>query len=145
MRKRLLTKEKTMKLNITEDNECMLCEGKPESIDHLFFDCTYSRMCLTEVLQWLGMNIQNTEVTGIGRRMARIAKGKAGRSFTKAALAAVIYYIWKARNEALWRKRVPRPQVLLKQIQLACKHRCMEAMKKKENDDNLYWIEQLYR
>ncbi|XP_070022489.1 uncharacterized protein [Nicotiana sylvestris] len=93
MQRKLLAKDKTLRMKITEDSDCMLCKGKTESIDHLFFECTFSKMCLAKVLKWLGMNIKNTEVTGIWRRMTRIAKGKIGRSFTQAMLAAVIYHI----------------------------------------------------
>ncbi|XP_070029594.1 uncharacterized protein [Nicotiana sylvestris] len=93
MRKKLLTKDRTLKMKITEDSDCILCVGNTESIEHLFFECTYSRLCLDEVLKWLGMNIQNMEVMGIWRRMTRIAKGRIGRSFTKALLAAFIYHI----------------------------------------------------
>ncbi|XP_009775391.1 uncharacterized protein [Nicotiana sylvestris] len=145
MRKKLLTKDRTLKMKITEDSDYMLCVGNTESIEHLFFECTYSRLCLAEVLKWLGMNIQNMEVTGIWRRMTRIAKGKIGRSFTKAVLAAVIYHIWKAKNEAIWRKIVPRPQVVLKQIQHAFKYRCLEIIQKKKSKGNMSWFEKLYR
>lgn len=90
MRRRLLTKDRTLRMGITQDSESMLCNGHTESIDHIFFDCTFSKMCLEEVFKWLGMNIRNTEVTGLWRRMSRAAKGKIGRAFIQAVLAAVV-------------------------------------------------------
>lgn len=144
MKRKLLTKDRTLRMKITEDSDCMLCEGNTETMDHLYFECTFSKMCLAEVCKWLGMNIKNTEVTGIWRRMARIAQGRIGRAFTMSALAAVIYHIWRARNEAVWMKRVPRPQAILEQIQYTCKNRCMEAVQKKKNKKGISWIESLY-
>ncbi|XP_019240695.1 PREDICTED: uncharacterized protein LOC109220693 [Nicotiana attenuata] len=145
MRRKLLTKDRTLRMGITEDSECMLCDGQAESIDHLFFECTFSKMCLEEVLKWLGMNIKNTEVTGIWRRMTRVAKGKIGRSFPEAMIAAVIYHIWRARNEAVWLQKVPRPQTILKQIPYTCKHRCLEVIQIKKRQKEMSWIERLYK
>lgn len=131
MRRRLLTKDRTLRMGITQDSESMLCNGHTESIDHIFFDCTFSKMCLEEVFKWLGMNIRNTEVTGLWRRMSRAAKGKIGRAFIQAVLAAVIYYIWRARNEAVWLMKVTRPHKVLEQIRYTCKYRCLEAIRER--------------
>ncbi|XP_070002409.1 uncharacterized protein LOC142165981 [Nicotiana tabacum] len=129
MRRKLLTKDRTLTMGITQDNDYMLCVGQTESIDHLFFECTFSKMCLEKVLKWLGMNI---EVNSIWRRITRIAKGKVGRSFTEAVVAAIIYHIWRARNKAVWLQKVPRPQTILKQIQYTYQHRCLEVIQKKK-------------
>lgn len=64
--------------------------------------------------------------------MARAAKEKIGRTFAQAALAAVVYHIWRARNEAVWLQKVLRPQKILEQIQYACKSRCIEVVQKRK-------------
>ncbi|XP_019233568.1 PREDICTED: uncharacterized protein LOC109214136 [Nicotiana attenuata] len=144
MQRKLLTKDRTMRMKITEDSDCMLCGRNTETIDHLYFECTFSKMCLKEVCKWLGMNIKNTKVNGIWKRMARKANGRIGRAFTRSVLAAVIYQIWRARNEAVWKGKVQRPQVMLKQVQHTCKHRSMEVVQKKKNMKGTRWIESLY-
>lgn len=51
---------RTLRLGITQDSDCMLCGGKAKSSEHIFFECTFSRLCLEDVFKWLGMNIKNT-------------------------------------------------------------------------------------
>lgn len=46
MYRRLLTKDRMQRLEITQDTDCMLCGVSNESIEHLFFECTFSRLYL---------------------------------------------------------------------------------------------------
>ncbi|XP_074283945.1 uncharacterized protein LOC141608498 [Silene latifolia] len=43
---RLLTMDRLMKMNIAHENECYFCGDAAESIDHLFFQCDFSKRCL---------------------------------------------------------------------------------------------------
>lgn len=62
-------------MEICQDKEGLLCGSSPESIDHLFFECVFSKECLRGVLDWLKIEINNTSIEGIWRRIARKAKG----------------------------------------------------------------------
>ena len=42
LQKRLLTKDRLLQLGIIQDNECPLCKSSPETIEHLYFECSYS-------------------------------------------------------------------------------------------------------
>lgn len=43
----------------------LICDGAPETIEHLFFDCPFSKVCLNEILIWLGISLQLRDVKGI--------------------------------------------------------------------------------
>lgn len=58
----------------------------------------------------------------------RNVKGRVNRSFIMAVLAALVYGIWKARNEALWQLRVPHPQEMIKQLKQDCKYSTIESV-----------------
>ncbi|WMV26498.1 hypothetical protein MTR67_019883, partial [Solanum verrucosum] len=62
-----------------------------------------------------------------------------------AILAALVYYIWQARNDAVWNQRVPRTQMILQKIQMESKVRIFEILKRKHGCKDRYWIEQLYK
>ncbi|XP_074315561.1 uncharacterized protein LOC141651762 [Silene latifolia] len=58
------TKEKLHRLGISQDNSCCICDQEEESIQHLFFQCQYSRRMIQRLQEWTGVqlsaeNIQN--------------------------------------------------------------------------------------
>lgn len=46
MHRRLLTRDRLARMGVCQETECLLCGCKPENIDHLFFECDYSKKCL---------------------------------------------------------------------------------------------------
>ncbi|KAH0639416.1 hypothetical protein KY285_036002 [Solanum tuberosum] len=51
MHQTLLTRDKPAKMGICQDKECLQCGSRPESINHLFFECKFSNECLKGVLE----------------------------------------------------------------------------------------------
>lgn len=78
---------------------CPLCHGPPESIDHLFFKCSYSEAIWRQI-------IRKCRVVGIPHSWHLLIpwassswNGKSARSVVKRlCLAASVYFIWKERN-----------------------------------------------
>ncbi|XP_019267173.1 PREDICTED: uncharacterized protein LOC109244525 [Nicotiana attenuata] len=114
---RLLTRVRLQKMGVTQDTMCTISDNAPETIEHLFFDCQFSRACMQAMAKWLNIGVQNTILQGIWRRLTRGVKGENYRILVNSVLAALIYAIWKARNEALWHQRVPNPGTICSQIQ----------------------------
>ncbi|XP_021837040.1 uncharacterized protein [Spinacia oleracea] len=105
---RLQTRTRLCKFGVCDTTSCLFCDSHEETHVHLFFDCLYSRKCLLEVKQWLGIPVN------IVRYMALMTwihwKGR-GCKFQKhvmyAAINATVYTIWRARNEVLWNQKLP--------------------------------------
>ncbi|XP_019232804.1 PREDICTED: uncharacterized protein LOC109213459 [Nicotiana attenuata] len=76
MHKRLQTRERLAKLGICKETQCAICEAGIETTEHLFFDCDYSRTCLSEILKWLQVGVQQYKIEGLWRRMTRNSRGK---------------------------------------------------------------------
>ncbi|WMV15063.1 hypothetical protein MTR67_008448 [Solanum verrucosum] len=141
MHMRLLTRDRLARMGICQETECLLCECKPENIDHLFFECEYSMKCVMGVLEWMGLNIQRTNLEGLWSRLARKAKGKINRALIRAIIAELIYHIWQARNGALWNKAVVRPT---EKIREESKGRFMSRIHKGIKCKDRKWIDNLY-
>ncbi|XP_019238531.1 PREDICTED: uncharacterized protein LOC109218607 [Nicotiana attenuata] len=120
---RLLTRMRMRKMGITQDTMCTICDRAPETVEHLFFECQFSKECMKIIVNWLSIGIQNFTLQGIWRRLTRGIKGEECRNQMNAILVALIYYIWKARNEALWHQRVPKPGKVCAQVQQECRLR----------------------
>ena len=88
-------------MGISQEEDCPLCGDHVETIDHLLFECEFSKACMSNFTQWIKQHIENQELEGYWTRLARKAKGKTSRALLWTMLAATIYHIWKARNEAV--------------------------------------------
>ncbi|XP_021724873.1 uncharacterized protein LOC110692182 [Chenopodium quinoa] len=56
---RLRLKSRLYKSGICDNDKCLLCDVHPETIQHLFFECNYSKICLKNICSWLGMQSRN--------------------------------------------------------------------------------------
>ncbi|KAK4733533.1 hypothetical protein R3W88_007794 [Solanum pinnatisectum] len=145
MYRRILTRDRLAKMGICQEKECLLCRSEPESINHLFFACEFSKECLKGVLEWLKIGIKNTNIDGLWRRITRKAKGMISRSLIKAIIALLIYHIWRARNGALWNKAVTRPAKILKMIKEESRSRTSGSTQKKHTSKDATWIDNLFK
>ncbi|XP_019229217.1 PREDICTED: uncharacterized protein LOC109210275 [Nicotiana attenuata] len=144
MHKRLQTRERLAKLGICKETQCAICEAGIETTEHLFFECDYSRTCLSEILKWLQIGVQQYKLEGLWRRMTRNSRGKAYRNITSSILAATMYHIWKSRNDALWNLKVQRPQKLIETVKEECRLVMQEILGKKATSQRQKaWIHKL--
>ncbi|XP_019238011.1 PREDICTED: uncharacterized protein LOC109218132 [Nicotiana attenuata] len=142
---KLLTKERMQKLKLCQDSDCLICGRHKETVEHLFFECKLSEECLKELLKWMKKGTTKTDLEGIWRRIIRGTQGKRCREYTTAIVAALIYRIWWARNEALWNQRVPTVKSICTQVKQECKTRIVPLLNKKCSRKEREWIDQLYR
>ncbi|XP_019266752.1 PREDICTED: uncharacterized protein LOC109244163 [Nicotiana attenuata] len=102
--RRLMTKDRLKGLGYVEDVTCSLCNSEKETMDHLFFKCTYSSRVWTLMLQWQGIQRQ---LMMWANELEWAGKYYKGRSITtelyKLVLAGTLYYIWQERNGRIFK------------------------------------------
>ncbi|XP_019258998.1 PREDICTED: uncharacterized protein LOC109237183 [Nicotiana attenuata] len=64
---RLYTKDRLQKWGMHVEVECVLCRTEKESVQHLFFECEYSKSLWNKILAWQGMS---REVQGWEQELA---------------------------------------------------------------------------
>ncbi|XP_074304979.1 uncharacterized protein LOC141639892 [Silene latifolia] len=117
---RLLTKQRLLRFGVILDGVCCICATGPESQDHLFFYCQFSRQCLQLVSQWLGLNWTRFSLDDMLHWKFRSLLKK---QVVMACIASLIYSIWVCRNSAKHDGCIPRPNRVLQQIQSMVKFR----------------------
>lgn len=50
---RLLKKDRLWSIGLSQDKKCLICEIEWETVEHLFFECVYSKTCLQNIFQWI--------------------------------------------------------------------------------------------
>ncbi|KAK9682916.1 hypothetical protein RND81_10G106400 [Saponaria officinalis] len=104
------------------DLSCCLCADSPETSAHLFFECKYSIMCLQFTAGRLGICIPNTGTWNWWE--THRFKSMLHTKMIGAAIVALIYYIWKARNHSLHNATLVRPGIWIKPIISDLVYRC---------------------
>lgn len=92
---KLRTKNKLLKIQLIDDDQCSMCLHTAETIEHLFFQCPFSTHCLKELGKWL-------QLYTIPQKIADMInfKWKVSCFQQKVIIASICslgYYIWKTR------------------------------------------------
>uniref|UniRef100_A0A803Q619 Reverse transcriptase domain-containing protein n=1 Tax=Cannabis sativa TaxID=3483 RepID=A0A803Q619_CANSA len=139
--KRLNTKERVSKISPNIDTTCVLCGKGDENIEHLFFQCEYSLECLQEIkvsLQW------NTLANDVLKPLQSCDKTKkfsaARKSMVNTIVASLVYHIWKARNEILWKQQRGLTSRTVQQTKQLSKLRIQAWPPKKARGEDIEWM-----
>nr|XP_009796111.1 PREDICTED: uncharacterized protein LOC104242726 [Nicotiana sylvestris] len=83
---------------------------------------TRERLASWESAKTITVSYVGWEVNGIWRRMTRRVRGKECRRLITAILVALVYRIWRVRNDALWNQKVAKPHMAVKEIKEECRN-----------------------
>ncbi|XP_074314213.1 uncharacterized protein LOC141649422 [Silene latifolia] len=134
------TKSKFYKLGISDDDTCCICGGSEETMEHLFFDCPYSKILVLQIRGWLGINFPATNWVHWrqGRQGSQVQQG-----ILDAAINACIYYVWHQRNRCRYDLMLIRPhrlaRLLIEELQLRI--RGLDRRNLSRRDEN--WVQEL--
>ncbi|XP_074301519.1 uncharacterized protein LOC141632917 [Silene latifolia] len=111
---RLLTQDRLLRMGITQNNRCYLCGDAEEDLNQLFFSCPFRRQCLKLLEEWLQVCIPCHEVVDwlLQIRVRSLLK----KQILAAAIAQMMYLIWRARNCCRVEYVIPHPVGLIKQV-----------------------------
>lgn len=104
IKERLNTKDKLASWGITTDPTCVLCGQELETMNHLFFQCSFS----AELKEIVLSKCLITKATQPWRNEVIWAVGKFSRkcfsnTLCKLAWAALVYHIWLERNARIFK------------------------------------------
>ncbi|XP_074291982.1 uncharacterized protein LOC141618808 [Silene latifolia] len=89
-------------------NRCSLCECQAEDLHHIFFSCGYSSRVLTGIANWLAISVGSTELQEVVQAFLSL---KLSRK-QQAGFMAMVYYIWKERNDRIFKGICTTPEML---------------------------------
>ena len=81
------------------DQACVLGNTEVEDTDHLFFQCIWAQEMWPSIRNWWPNTIDISNKEAFARSLIKLKKPRGEKQITYAIAAAVIYNIWRARNE----------------------------------------------
>ncbi|XP_010669966.1 uncharacterized protein LOC104887078 [Beta vulgaris subsp. vulgaris] len=143
MKNRLNTADRLLKYGLIHDDACQFCSTGRETQEHLFFQCDYSRKCVDLLRSWLGMVSHQYDF----QRIVRFWRNNRTSCFKKKVLAAVlkvaVYFIWWARNEAVWNLVGWRPDQIVHRVKSLTILRINTVLPKKTSTADRAWFDLL--
>ncbi|XP_074305105.1 uncharacterized protein LOC141640043 [Silene latifolia] len=117
------TREKLFRIGCCNSDSCSICDAAPETREHLFFKCGYSKLILSKIKDWCKLQISSTGDV-------RYAGLKVQKNVYALVLAASYYHVWTQRNNARMNAILDNPKRVVQFIKDNVKHR----IKFKRND-----------
>ena len=140
MQKRLLTKDRLLRFLTIADANCGLCNAQIETVQHLFFDCSWSQSCLQEIKSWLGWKAEGKTLDNLVRGLQRSKVSKFKKNVHSISLAALVYMIWLTRNRVVWEKKLIPKGEIVALIKQTVKERVRSLIC---NNIDTYWLNNL--
>ncbi|XP_074265788.1 uncharacterized protein LOC141588234 [Silene latifolia] len=99
-------REKLFRLQISDSNQCVLCENGTETHEHLFYRCKYGEKIKNQLEEWLQIQL-DPNCMGISMIQQRVCR---------MALVAFWYCLWIERNSCRMEQRLKCPERLVQEI-----------------------------
>lgn len=123
------------------DVVCCFCRGSIESREHLFFGCGFSKRIWREVVRKCLVNDPRTDWEEVQEWGVKGLKQESLKGILcKFSLGAVVYHIWKQRNDIRCGNNLKNEEQILKNIVWEVRSRVMAAggrLKKSEETREL--------
>ncbi|XP_020255847.1 uncharacterized protein LOC109832815 [Asparagus officinalis] len=111
--------DRLIKRGIIQSNICSLCERDAESHTHLFFECHFSMTVWNEVMNWLKFKWRTCNWRMLLDWYCNRLRGRGFKLKVKRmALAAVVYNIWKERNNRIFNQKKRAPEQIVRDIKI---------------------------
>jgi hypothetical protein len=109
--------DRLLSWGIVEDMKCLFCHHTIESMEHLFFECDWSKKLWREVMLKSLVGPIWLDWDEVMREGMKAWKGKNLQCTTcKLALGATVYHIWKHQNSIKFCNRVNFEEQILQLI-----------------------------
>ena len=128
---------------LVNDERCLLCGDDSEQIQHLFFDYRYSTACLMEIKEWLGWKCSATKPYSLSRWISKAKQSPIRKRILVVVLIALVYNIWKVRNEALWELKVGLVRITVQKIIREIQRRLIVVTPKRIGRKDIEWLEKI--
>ncbi|KAJ8423588.1 hypothetical protein Cgig2_009242 [Carnegiea gigantea] len=96
-----------------------------EDADHLLFQCTWAKEMWQAIKNWWPITFDISSKEAFTRSLIKLKKPRGEKHITYSIAAAVIYNIWRAKNEQIFSNHAPSIQTYFKQTREHIIHRIL--------------------
>ncbi|XP_021751016.1 uncharacterized protein LOC110716679 [Chenopodium quinoa] len=97
--RRIRVRARLARLGIIDASDCPLCGLFDETVEHLFFECQYTKECCRIIDKLTGYNCDPSTLESCNDKLKTIT-GRFRRQVIQSCYAGLLYSIWQQRNKA---------------------------------------------
>ncbi|XP_021734864.1 uncharacterized protein LOC110701538 [Chenopodium quinoa] len=143
MWRRIRVRVHLYKIGVINNPSCPLCDDGEETVDHLFFECDYSRKCSYFLQKKLMIIMDPMNIEDCNNKIRSI-KGRFQRQVLFSCYAGLLYVIWIQINKVVWNKCVMQPEKVIQKLWSDLFHRISYVMPVKTSKRNQMWFKDLF-
>ncbi|XP_074264074.1 uncharacterized protein LOC141586672 [Silene latifolia] len=126
VQERLMTRERLLKFGIIADGSCFFCQTHLETHQHLLYDSKFSQLCWDLLRGWLEIDLPSTGL--IEWCLKWRCKYLMKKQIVYAAIVAVWYHLWHARNVCRLEAMLITPSALIMKVKQDICRRCKDRV-----------------
>ncbi|XP_057251814.1 uncharacterized protein LOC130591883 [Beta vulgaris subsp. vulgaris] len=140
---RLQTTKRLHDMGVATNDQCLICGMHVKTQKHLFFECNYSKTIFRRIAIWMGIQLSNMTMHSIIQWISRCSEPKFKKQVYAMVLGAVVYHIWRSRNDVYWSQYVSTVNNIVHRVQKDVIDRCYSVLPKKVSRVNRDWLREL--
>ncbi|KAL2924250.1 Ribonuclease T2 [Bienertia sinuspersici] len=137
---RLQTKDRLVKYGIGIGDVCPLFQLTTETVEHIFFRCSYSQMCFRALRKKIDPSITVSSLSRFSSWISKPIRGRIRSQVLQCYFVNLIYHIWLQRNSAIWKKVIMLPDKLVDVVRSQCYWRIVGVLPSKTSLRDRDWI-----
>lgn len=114
-RDRMVTRDKLIRWGLGVSSNCVLCSGNDENRQHLFFDCAFSKQVWDYFMSRLNVSPPQS-FDDVLRWLIALSRDKNVLLIIRLLFQAVVYLIWKERNQRIHNAVEKAPGIIIAEI-----------------------------
>ncbi|XP_010682464.1 uncharacterized protein LOC104897301 [Beta vulgaris subsp. vulgaris] len=140
MKERLNIALRLRNMGIIDDPLCRLCGTEDETHLHIFFNCPFSLEVCKSISKWMQFELFGDSIDSSCRKVLTSRRSRFQKQSLLAVLGAAIYFIWLARNDAVWNSKIDIIRYHVHRIQKVCIDRIYSVIPYKITNRDKSWL-----
>ncbi|KAF4393111.1 hypothetical protein F8388_012620 [Cannabis sativa] len=122
----LLTRDHLSRVMEIVNKNCHVCEMHPESHNHVFFECHFAKLVMTEIGTWFGLNNWPSDFKQWKDWCSKKLKNLLD-TVMNTIMAAAVYFLWLNKNGCWFNRCCRAPGLVSREIKNVVKYKIMSC------------------
>ncbi|KAL2934382.1 LINE-1 reverse transcriptase-like protein [Bienertia sinuspersici] len=136
---RLKTRSRLVLMGVTPSDLCPCCEQNAETLQHLLFECPFGSRMWDMLKEKTGVNATTDSLQNCNVWLQSV-KNRFRRAVLQSMATAVVYHIWRIRNDVIWNQAIRRPDVVFQSLYREIYWRILSVLPKKISLVDRRWL-----
>ncbi|KAL2927768.1 LINE-1 reverse transcriptase-like protein [Bienertia sinuspersici] len=136
---RLKTRSRLVLMGVTLSDLCPCCEQNAETLQHLLFECPFGSRMWDMLKEKTGVNATTDSLQNCNVWLQSV-NNRFRRAVLQSMAAAVVYHIWRVRNDVIWNQAIRRPDVVFQSLYREIYWRILSVLPKKISLVDRRWL-----